>query len=975
LVALLRIGDYLLNAHMPLDLLGFSEVVSPGSLATSMSPMTALGVMLIGFALGLGRASRPSIVFQALIIAAALLGCLGFSRYIFGGEPLLPFGAMAAHTAIGILVLSVGALSMRPERGLVRLLMADTTGGTLARSLIAPVLLVPPVVGWLSLRGQQAGYFGAEAGIALFALTNVMLLGALVWRTAWLLDRMSMRRRQGEETRRRYLAIVQGSADAIAGKTLDGVITNWNPAAERMFGYSAAEAIGQPVTMLFPPEIRGEESEIRARLIRGERLEAFETIRIRKDGTPLSVSVSISPIRDDRDCVIGASTIIRDLTERQKAQELVRRADAKLHQLLMHSPALIYTLKLDADGIAPVVVSDNIERLFGYRVTEATTYEWWLSILHPDDRDRVAQTVAEKLPTGGYTIEYRVRHADGTYHWIEDSNRTLTDQTGRASESVGVWIDITARKEAHNSLNESEQRFRELAENIHEVFWMVEAQTQTMLYVSPAYEKIWGRSCEELMAAPNAWMDAIHPEDRKSVQRAAETKQNNGTYDEEYRIIRPDGSERWVHDRAVPVQRPDGTVVRIVGVAEDITDRRSLELQYRQAQKMEAVGQLAGGVAHDFNNILTVIHGHASLMAKNEETPPTNQASISEIVTASDRAARLTRQLLAFSSRQTLVPRDLDLNEIVGHLVKMLQRVLGDDIRIELNLASTPLIVHADRGMLEQILLNLAVNARDAMPKGGVLAIESIATDFDEHTAAHIPEVRAGTFACLNVSDTGTGIPKDILPRIFEPFFSTKEVGKGTGLGLATVFGIVKQHAGWIRVYSEIKTGTTFRVYLPRLVKQVAAPIPQAKPVQARGGTETILLAEDDPALRSMVRAVLGDLGYHVLEAASGQAALQTWRQHRKAIRLLLTDLVMPDGVSGTDLARQLLLEEPRLPVIYTSGYSRQIAGKHLELHEGVNYLAKPFALDQLTELVRNALDAASPADGDAHGDAGRSAA
>jgi CheY-like chemotaxis protein len=362
-------------------------------------------------------------------------------------------------------------------------------------------------------------------------------------------------------------------------------------------------------------------------------------------------------------------------------------------------------------------------------------------------------------------------------------------------------------------------------------------------------------------------------------------------------------------------------------------------------------------------------------MAKNEETPPTNQASISEIVTASDRAARLTRQLLAFSSRQTLVPRDLDLNEIVGHLVKMLQRVLGDDIRIELNLASTPLIVHADRGMLEQILLNLAVNARDAMPKGGVLAIESIATDFDEHTAAHIPEVRAGTFACLNVSDTGTGIPKDILPRIFEPFFSTKEVGKGTGLGLATVFGIVKQHAGWIRVYSEIKTGTTFRVYLPRLVKQVAAPIPQAKPVQARGGTETILLAEDDPALRSMVRAVLGDLGYHVLEAASGQAALQTWRQHRKAIRLLLTDLVMPDGVSGTDLARQLLLEEPRLPVIYTSGYSRQIAGKHLELHEGVNYLAKPFALDQLTELVRNALDAASPADGDAHGDAGRSAA
>jgi two-component system cell cycle sensor histidine kinase/response regulator CckA len=294
----------------------------------------------------------------------------------------------------------------------------------------------------------------------------------------------------------------------------------------------------------------------------------------------------------------------------------------------------------------------------------------------------------------------------------------------------------------------------------------------------------------------------------------------------------------------------------------------------------------------------------------------------------------------------------------VANLMKMLQRILGEQINMELCLSPRALVVHADAGMLEQVLLNLAVNARDAMSSGGRLVIETTEEEFDPSMAQTMPDVRPGSFACLSVSDTGSGIAKEILPRVFEPFFTTKEVGKGTGLGLATVFGIVKQHGGWITVYSEPGQGTTFRVYLPRSASAADAAARPENPVAARGGDETILVAEDDTALRTMVHAVLSDLGYEVLDAPSGVAALEVWSQRRADIRLLLTELVMPGGMSGMALARQLRAEEPRLRVIYTSGYSAEVAGKHLESAAGTQYIAKPFDLHRLARMIRDELDA-----------------
>jgi CheY-like chemotaxis protein len=303
-------------------------------------------------------------------------------------------------------------------------------------------------------------------------------------------------------------------------------------------------------------------------------------------------------------------------------------------------------------------------------------------------------------------------------------------------------------------------------------------------------------------------------------------------------------------------------------------------------------------------------------------------------------------------------PRDLDLSESITSTTKMLQRILGENIQIQLKLAPQPMFIHADAGMMDQVLLNLVVNARDAMPDGGDLVIETSGVEFDEFAASQSAQVRVGSFVCLNVSDSGSGIPVEILPKIFEPFFTTKDVGKGTGLGLATVYGIVQQHQGWINVYSEVGHGTTFRIYLPRLNKDTGLKLAQATSTAIRGGNETILLVEDDLSLRVSVRMTLSRLGYRILEAPTGVKALELWKENREEIRLILTDLVMPDGMTGKKLAQLVLQENPKLKVIYMSGYSAEVAGKDFPLKEGVNFLTKPFQAIKLAQTIRDSLDA-----------------
>jgi signal transduction histidine kinase/ActR/RegA family two-component response regulator len=444
-----------------------------------------------------------------------------------------------------------------------------------------------------------------------------------------------------------------------------------------------------------------------------------------------------------------------------------------------------------------------------------------------------------------------------------------------------------------------------------------------------------------------------------SEERDILTRIARGENVENFETVRIRKDKKQIHISATisPVKDSSGKIVGASKIARDITTRRKLEEQLRQAQKMEGIGQLAGGVAHDFNNILAVIQMQSDLLKGSGGLSAEQSEFADEISVTVQRAAALTRQLLLFSRREVFQPRDVDLNESVANTTKMLKRILGENVQIQIKLSSQPMFIHADASMMDQILLNLVVNARDAMPNGGQLIIETSGVEFDEFAVTQSPQARVGSFVRLNVSDSGCGIPPEILPKIFEPFFTTKDVGKGTGLGLATVFGIVQQHQGWINVYSEVNHGTTFRVYLPRLGKNGSAKTSPLALTTTSGGNETILLVEDDPSLRASVRKALSQLGYRILEAPTGVKALEVWKENRSEIRLLLTDLVMPDKMTGKDLAQRILQENPKLKVIYMSGYSAEVVGKDFPLKEGVNFLTKPFQASKLAQTIRDSLD------------------
>ena len=398
-------------------------------------------------------------------------------------------------------------------------------------------------------------------------------------------------------------------------------------------------------------------------------------------------------------------------------------------------------------------------------------------------------------------------------------------------------------------------------------------------------------------------------------------------------------------------------VQRALREGKERIERKKLEEQLRQAQKMEAIGQLAGGVAHDFNNLLAVIQGNAELAMMTVDKQQMREF-IKQIIDASGRAANLTRQLLAFGRKHNMRLDNLNLREVIHHLTKMLNRIIGEDIHLHCD-AEAPLFVHADVTMMEQILLNLVVNARDAMPQGGQLQIATRAVRFDAQALSAHPDARAGDFVCLTVSDTGTGIAPEHMAHIFEPFFTTKEVGKGTGLGLATVYGIVKQHQGWVGVKSQVGKGTTFEIFLPAIEPAGTGSKAKTPESSACGGNEQVLLVEDDEAVRVMTRLTLESLGYRVVEAVTGRKALEVWQHHEQHIGLLMTDIVMPDGMNGRQLAEQLRIERPGLKVLFVSGYSLNVISRDTDFfkRENNHFLQKPFTTKVLAESIRRCLD------------------
>jgi PAS domain S-box-containing protein len=627
----------------------------------------------------------------------------------------------------------------------------------------------------------------------------------------------------------RFAMIVESSDDAIIGKTLDGTIVSWNRGAERMYGYSAPEAIGSSMSMLVPGGIAEDLDPIFEKLRRGERVEHYETVRVRKDGESIHVSLSIFPIFDPAGKPAGAATIARDITKNKRAEEALRR---------------------------------------------------------------------------------------------------------------------------------SEERFKLIEENIDEVFWIADPDISEITYISSAYERIWGRTRKSLLENPQSFIEGIYPDDRERVLSDLPLQREGKPFDHEYRVIHTDGSTRWIWDRGFPIRDDAGRLTHYAGVAQDITERTRLEGRFRQAQKMEAVGRLAGGVAHDFNNLLTIINGYSELVLDRLHPSDPIRGSIEEIRKAGGRAASLTRQLLAFSRQQVLAPQVLDLNALVAEVEKMLRRLIGEDIDLVMVPGAELGRVKADPGQIEQILVNLAVNARDAMPEGGKLVIETANVELDDAYARRHPVVNPGRYVMLAMSDTGTGMDAATQAHIFEPFFTTKEHGKGTGLGLSTVYGIVKQSGGFVWVYSEPGLGSTFKIYLP-LIEDAAESVPGSEGRELPfGGSETILLVEDEEAVRTLASRILQERGYKVLESASPEDALQIAEQHQEPIALLLTDVVLPK-MSGRKIAEHLTHLRPNMKVLYMSGYTDDAIVRNGVLYANTAFLQKPFAPAALARKVREVLDAA----------------
>jgi PAS domain S-box-containing protein len=625
-----------------------------------------------------------------------------------------------------------------------------------------------------------------------------------------------------------------------------------------------------------------------------------------------------------------------------------------------HRAAMESTL----DGMA--IIGENGEhvyansafaRMVGLPNAQAVLGKTWKQVYDPRDIALLEEQVRVSVQkTGKWSGQVVLHRRDDTTLPVEMAITRMAK-----NGTVCVARDIRDRLQAEHARAEAETKYRTLIEQVAAVSYIAELGIQGQWhYVSPQVEDMFGFTPEEWLAGSTNWTSHIPVEDHPVVEAAEEASTRGERFQAEYRIIHKDGRVIWVSDTAVVVPG-SGSHPVMEGIIVDITERKVLENQLQQSRRMEAVGRLAGGVAHDFNNLLTIIKGYAELALNRAGTSPQVTADVQQISSASERAAALVRQLLAFSRKQVLQPKSLDLNSIVLGLDKLLQRLVGEHIVMKTLAGENVGAVRADPSQIEQVIVNLVVNARDAMPEGGRLTLETANADLDAAYARDHVSVRAGRYVMLAVTDTGVGMAPETIAHIFEPFYTTKESGEGTGLGLSTVYGIVKQSGGYIWVYSEPGKGTAFKVYLPRIDERAEA-LPFVKNESpSRRGTETILVVEDNEGVRELACMILDGQGYKVLVAESPAHAEELCEKHSGGIQLLLTDVVMP-GVSGRELTRRITARYPGIRVLYMSGYTDDVIAQGGVLEPGVAFLQKPFTPRDLGAKIREVLDAQLPA-------------
>jgi PAS domain S-box-containing protein len=747
-----------------------------------------------------------------------------------------------------------------------------------------------------------------------------------------------------------------------------GLFTFVNPVAVRILGYELDELLGRHYLELIRPDFRAAVEDFYTRQFRlRERTTYFEFPALAKDGSEVWFGQN-ARLLTEGGRVTGFHAVARDITLRRRAQDALRLSEESLRQALQAARGGTWYYDPQTETF---IWSDEFFMLLGLEPGGCEpTVENWIRCVHPEDRARaLEQSRAALRAYSEVEVEYRVVLPGGDVRWLYGRGKKVADEAGGPSRVAGVVLDITARKTAEEEARRGAE-YAKLFRYANDAILVIDPGVGEILDVNEKACEAYGKSREELVGASLA---SISADPERELRLFAEHAAPGERLEFEAEHVGPGG--RAVHLLVNASSVDYGGRGAVLSINRDVTERRRAEEMLRRgeqrlfkARRMEAIGQLAGGVAHDFNNIITGVFGFTDLALRHVEAMERGGKSelterlrldLEEVKLSGQRGATLTRQLLAFSRQQQLERRPIDLNQTVSNLLGMLRRIIEENVTIDFHPGASTSTVYADAGQIEQVLLNLALNARDAMPKGGRLVIETADAVLDEHYVEGHPYARAGRYVQLTVSDTGTGMSEEVRQRVFEPFFTTKDVAKGTGLGLSTVYGIVKQHGGTIEVYSEPGRGTTFKIYLPPERGPAEEAEETARP-QLRGGTETVLVAEDDPSLERLARQVLEGLGYRVIVAHDGIEAVRVYEAHRDEIDLVLLDVIMP-RMDGPDAYREMRARFTRAaPVVFMTGYSPEMVRGRLEeeLGAGACLLQKPYDADALGRKVREALDA-----------------
>ena len=743
-------------------------------------------------------------------------------------------------------------------------------------------------------------------------------------------------------------AALKATANAVMITNKAGMVIWVNSAFEQLTGYTHAEIVGQSTRVLKSGQNSQALYEEMWRTILGGRIWRGELTNRRKDGSLYDEEMTITPVQDRKGEITHYIAIKLDISERRQAEANLLSLTERLSLATGVAKVGVWEWDLASNALT---WDATMFEIYGFPFVVPMPYEKWSAAVYPEDLPAVEATLREAIDEKGRgSADFRIILADGTVRNVSTVGRVVLDEHANVSRVIGTAQDITERKKTENKL-------RQLATIVESSDDAIVSRTLdgTIQSWNGAAERMYEYSAAEAIGKP---ISILYPHGQRDEILANLEKIKRGDIVRNFETIRAtkDGKQIHIALTVSPIKDVSGRIVGASAIGRDITESKQMEDMFRQAQKMEAVGRLAGGVAHDFNNMLSVIIGYSELLLERADTDGQVRKQCEEIKRAGDRAASLTRQLLAFSRQQVLEPRVLNLNTSVAEIEKMLRRLIGEDIDLRTSLDPTLGLVKADPGQIEQVIMNLALNARDAMPGGGKLIIETSNTELDDEYALHHPPCIVGRYVILAVTDSGVGMSQETKARIFEPFFTTKELGKGTGLGLSTVYGVAKQSGGYIWVYSEPGQGSVFKLYLPRVDGSEVQIRPAKSAPELLPGTETVLLVEDEQSVRALTRNLLEQGGYTVLEADNGAHAVEIAKQHHGPIHLLLTDVVMP-GMNGPAVAEMILPIHPEAKALYVSGYSSSFGTQTGLVPAGANLFQKPFSRAALLRKVRNLLD------------------